>query len=370
MELRGRSTRVSGESGTLVVGVEISDSVESWSVGGSSIRDGVVSVLMEHAETRATAVASMVIALIRRPERVCARTPYPCTVSTPKIVLFYVFAPLSDPEAIRLWQESVCSALGLTGRIIISPHGINATVGGDLPEVKRYVKATRSYGAFSGADIKWSEGTGHDFPRLSVRVRPEIVTFGVPDEVRVDANGVVGGGTRLTPEQLHQLIEERGDDVVFFDGRNRIEAELGHFADAVVTHARTTRDFVPILDSGVYDDLKGRPVVTYCTGGVRCEVLSSLMRARGFDEVYQLDGGIVRYGAEFGDDGLWEGSLYVFDNRMTVDFSDHAEVVGKCTNCERATRNVANYPDQLGRELAIVCPDCLGILERRESESA
>lgn len=297
------------------------------------------------------------------------RETYPCTVATPKIVLFYVFVPLPDPEAIRLWQLSVCESLGLTGRIIVSPHGINSTIGGDIRQVKRYVRATRSYPGFADADIKWSEGTGDDFPRLSVKVRPEIVTFGVPDEVTVDADGVVGGGQRLTPQQVHDLIDERGDDVVFFDGRNRIEAEIGRFRGAVIPPVETTRDFVPLLDAGEFDDLKNRTIVTYCTGGVRCEVLSSLMRARGFSDVYQLDGGIVRYGEEYGDDGLWEGSLYVFDQRMGVDFSDHATVVGRCHECGAPTSNVANYPDRLGRELAVVCPDCLAALEYSESET-
>lgn len=279
-------------------------------------------------------------------------------MSTPKIVLFYKFTPLADPEAIRLWQQALCEQHGLLGRIIVSPHGINSTVGGDISQVKRYVKSTRTYLPFKDADIKWSDGTGADFPRLSVRARPEIVTFGVPDEVTVDQSGVVGGGVHLSPRQVHELVSERGDDVVFLDGRNRIEAEVGRMRGAVVTDARTTRDFVPILDSGALDHLKDRPVVTYCTGGVRCEVLSSLMRARGFAEVYQIDGGLVRYGEEYGDEGLWEGSLFVFDERMTMDFTDRAKVVGSCARCGTPTRSVVNYPDHLGRDLAVVCPDC------------
>lgn len=280
-------------------------------------------------------------------------------MSTPKIALFYVFAPLPDPEAIRLWQQTLCESLGLRGRIILSRHGINSTVGGDIRQVKRYVRATRGYPAFRDADIKWSDGTGNDFPRLSVRARSEIVTFGAPDEIEVTADGVVGGGTRLTPDDLHRLVEERGDEVAFFDGRNRVEAEIGHFAGAITPEVTSTRDFLPLLDSGAFDDLKDRPVVTYCTGGVRCEVLSMLMRRRGFREVYQLDGGIVRYGERFGDDGLWEGSLYVFDKRMSTDFSDHAAAVGRCAECGQPTSNVANYPDALGRALAVICPDCL-----------
>ncbi|MFT4044807.1 MAG: rhodanese-related sulfurtransferase [Gordonia sp. (in: high G+C Gram-positive bacteria)] len=280
-------------------------------------------------------------------------------MSTPKIALFYVFAPLPDPEAIRLWQQAVCESLHLRGRIIVSRHGINSTVGGDLPQVKRYVRATRQYLPFRNADIKWSEGTGTDFPRLSVRVRPEIVTFGASDELEVTSDGVVGGGQRLTPEDLHRLVDERGDEVVFFDGRNRVEAQIGRFAGALTPDVTSTRDFLPLLDSGAFDHLKDRPVVTYCTGGVRCEVLSMLMRHRGFTEVYQLDGGIVRYGERFGDGGLWEGSLYVFDKRMSIDFSDEAAVVGRCAECAAPTSNIANYPDSMGRELAVICPECL-----------
>ena len=284
-------------------------------------------------------------------------------MSTPKIVLFYVFTPLADPEAIRLWQQTLCESAGVTGRIIISEHGINSTVGGDIAAVKRYVRGTRAYPAFKNADIKWSDGAGDDFPRLSVKVRPEIVTFGAPDEVQVDDGGVIGGGAHLTPEALHQLVADRGD-VVFFDGRNAIEAQIGRFRDAVVPPTQTTRDFLEVIERGDYDHLKDKPVVTYCTGGVRCEVLSVLMRNRGFGEVYQLDGGIVRYGEQFGDDGLWEGSLYVFDKRMSVDFSDHAKVIGHCAQCGAATKNVANYPDADGRDLVVVCRDCLAGPER------
>lgn len=287
---------------------------------------------------------------------------------TPKIVLFYAFAPLADPQAIRLWQRDLCEALALRGRIIISEHGINGTLGGDLPAVKRWVRRFRQHPAFADADIKWSEGTAIDadgysvdFPKLSVKVRDEIVSFGAPDELRVDEHGVVGGGARLDPDQLHRLIAERGDEVVFFDGRNALEAEIGRFRNAVVPDTDTTRDFVRLLDEGAYDDLKGRPVVTYCTGGIRCEVLSSLMLSRGFGEVYQLDGGIVRYGEKYGDDGLWEGSLYVFDGRGSVEFSDHAAVIGTCAGCGAATSRTANCPDASCRRQFVVCAECAAV---------
>lgn len=287
---------------------------------------------------------------------------------TPKIVLFYAFTPLPDPDAIRLWQRDLGEALGLRGRLIISKDGVNGTLGGDLPALKKWSRSFRSYPAFAGADIKWSEGTGLDadgrsvdFPKLSVKVREEIVSFGAPGELQVDGDGVIGGGARLDPEQLHALVAERGDEVVFFDGRNALEAEIGRFRDAVVPDVETTRDFVRLLDSGAFDDLKGKPVVTYCTGGIRCEVLSSLMTARGFGEVYQLEGGIVRYGETYGDDGLWDGSLYVFDKRGSVDFSDHATVIGQCVGCGTATKRTANCPDASCRRQFVVCDSCRAV---------
>lgn len=279
-------------------------------------------------------------------------------MAVPRIVLFYVFTPLPDPEAIRLWQHTLAASSNLGGRIIISEHGINATVGGELADVKRYVRGTRSYPAFKDADIKWSEGLGEDFPRLSVKVRSEIVTFGAAEELKVDADGVVGGGVHLSPAQVNELVDRRGDDVVFFDGRNAFEAQIGKFKNAVVPEVETTRDFVAQLDSGQFDHLKKSPVVTYCTGGVRCEVLSSLMRSRGFEEVYQLDGGIVRYAEAYGDDALWEGSLYVFDKRMNIDFSDHTSVIGRCTVCANPTSRYQDFDDDEGRGLRLVCVDC------------
>ncbi|PJJ65213.1 rhodanese-related sulfurtransferase [Compostimonas suwonensis] len=290
-------------------------------------------------------------------------------MSIPKILLFYVFTPLPDPEAVRLWQRDLCEGLGLRGRILISVDGINATVGGDLPAVKRYVRKLRDFAPFANVDVKWSEGTGLDeqglsldFPRLSVKVRDEIVSFGAPGELRVDAAGVVGGGTTLAPAQLHELVAERGDDVVFFDGRNAFEAQIGRFRGAVVPDVATTREFVAELDSGKYDHLKGKPVVTYCTGGIRCEVLSSLMTSRGFGEVYQLEGGIVRYGETFGDEGLWEGSLYVFDKRMSLDFGPQPRVIGRCAECGTATKRMENCSDPSCREQLVVCEECAPVL--------
>ena len=291
-------------------------------------------------------------------------------VDLQKVLLFYGFAPVADPQALRLWQRDLCEALGITGRILISEHGINGTLGGEMRQLKRYVRKTKEYPGFGTIDFKWTEGEGNEFPRLSVKVRPELVAFGAPQELKVDTTGVIGGGVHLTPDEVHALVEARGDEVVFFDGRNAFEAKIGRFRNAVVPDTVTTRDFITELESGKYDELKDRPIVTYCTGGIRCEVLSVLMKNRGFSEVYQIKGGIVRYGQAFGDSGLWEGSLYTFDNRMVIDFAERPEVLGRCEVCDAGTTTfVACSNDQCVEQVlccaACTAPECSHDLSRQ-----
>lgn len=275
-----------------------------------------------------------------------------------KILLYYIFTPLADPEATRLWQKTLCEKLHLKGRILLSPHGLNGTVGGELDDLKAYVKETKSFAPFKGVTFKWSDGSRDDFPKLSVKVRDEIVAFDAADELRVGQSGVVGGGKHLKPAQVHELVEKYGDDVVFFDGRNKHEAAIGRFKNAVVPDVETSRDFVRELESGKYEDLKDKKIVTYCTGGIRCEILSSLMKNRGFNDVYQIDGGIVKYGETYADDGLWEGSLYVFDDRMRVKFSDKAKDIGACVQCHGSTSNYENCAVKECNKLVLLCENC------------
>jgi UPF0176 protein len=275
-----------------------------------------------------------------------------------KVLLYYRFTPIADPQAVMLWQKTLCESLGIKGRILVSPHGINGTVGGDMSALKKYVKQTKKYPGFRGIDFNWSEGTGNEFPRLSVKAKKELVSFGNPDEIKVDENGVVGGGVHLKPFQVDQLVAERGDDVIFFDGRNAFEAKIGKFKNAIVPGVTSSQQFVEEIESGKYDHLKDKPIVTYCTGGIRCEILSVVMKNRGFNEVYQIDGGIVRYGNKFGNDGLWEGSLYTFDNRLSIDFAANPALIGECDYCKAPTRQFYNCTTSSCHQLALLCEPC------------
>ena len=275
-----------------------------------------------------------------------------------RVLLYYGFTPISDPTAIQLWQTTLCESLNLKGRIFIAPTGINGTVGGDIEDLRNYVQQTRKYPGFKKIGFKWSQGTGDEFPKLRVQLKDELVAFGNPGEIKVNESGVIGGAKHLRPEQVHALVAERGDDVVFFDARNKYEAKIGKFKNAVIPDIESSSEFIREIESGKYDHLKEKPVVAYCTGGVRCEILSVFMKNRGFKEVYQIDGGIFKYGEKFADSGLWEGSLYTFDARMAIDFSTKTKVIGECEICSAPSKIFRNCRTKTCHELILLCDSC------------
>lgn len=205
---------------------------------------------------------------------------------------------------------------------------------------------------------KWSDGDSTAFPKLKVKVKPEIVAFDAPDEIQVTEKGIINGGKHLKPDALHRLVKEKGNDVVFYDGRNMYEAQIGRFKNSVIPNVVTSRDFKNDLENGEISQFKDKPIVTYCTGGIRCEILTAMMKNRGFKEVYQVDGGIVKYGEKFGDDGLWEGKLFVFDNRMKMGFTKNAKNIASCEVCGKKTSNQINSTN-IRRKLHVICKSCV-----------
>lgn len=274
-----------------------------------------------------------------------------------KAILYYIFVPIADPEAVKLWQKTLGERLRLRGRILISGKGLNGTLGGELADLKTYVRETRQHSAFKNIEFKWSDGAREDFPRLSVKVRSETVTLGLPDEVDVDENGIVGGGERIEPEALDEFIRAN-PDAVFFDGRNAYESAIGKFKNAVTPNIQTFKQLPAELDKPEYEPLKSKKVITYCTGGIRCEPLSALMKQKGFAQVYQLHGGIVKYGEVRGDDGLWEGKCFVFDKRMRVAFSEKSKDIGTCVHCGAATSSYENCAVKTCNALMLICETC------------
>jgi UPF0176 protein len=285
-----------------------------------------------------------------------------------KIVLYYKFTPITDPEMTMRWQRELCARLNLKGRILISKHGINGKLGGDLNSLKAYKKAMNESIIFNDIAYKWSDGSGEHFPKLKVKVKPEIVAFDAPEEITVTEKGITNGGKHLKPEALHKLIEEKGDEVIFYDGRNKYEAEIGRFKNTIIPDVTTSRDFKKDIDEGEISKHKDKPIVTYCTGGIRCEILSAMMKNRGFKEVYQIDGGIVKYGEKYADDGLWEGKLFVFDNRMQMGFSDKSKDIASCEKCGKKTSHQVNSTN-VRRKLHVICEVCAKKVSKKSAQA-
>lgn len=274
-----------------------------------------------------------------------------------KVILYYKFVPISDPTTVMYWQRALCEKLGLKGRILVSKHGINGTLGGELKNLKYYTREMKSHPLFEGMVYKWSEGSADHFPKLRVKVKDEIVAFNASDEIVVTEKGIINGGKHLKPAAVNKLVEERGDEVIFYDGRNMYEAQIGRFKNTIIPNTKTSKDFKHDIENGEISKYKDRPIVTYCTGGIRCEILSAMMMNRGYEEVYQLDGGIVKYGEHSKDEGLWEGKLFVFDDRMQIGFSDKAKDIATCEICGIHTSRQVNSPN-IRRKLTVCCEDC------------
>jgi len=248
------------------------------------------------------------------------------------VILFYKYVAIADPAAFVASQRDLCSALGLKGRVLIAMEGINGTLAGPRVAVDQYVAALRADERFVDIEIKESAGDAATFPRLMIKVRPEIVTLGARIPLTADLDN------HLTPEEWKRTIEE-DPDVVLVDVRNRYESAAGKFANAVacdIEHFRELPDYVERLS-----DLKDRKVLMYCTGGIRCEKASALFRSKGFTKVFQLHGGIVTYQEQFGNEH-WLGECFVFDQRMTVRVDDAAVSIGECAHTGRTTTRFVN----------------------------
>ncbi len=267
-----------------------------------------------------------------------------------KIILYYKFVPVLDPGTVMFWQRNLCERLSLKGRIIIAGHGINGTLGGEIKNVKAYVKEMNLHPLFKKVQYKWSDGSDEDFPKLSVKVRKELVTLAPGEEFDV-YNSTKG----LSPKQWHEYLQKHPDALVL-DARNNYESDIGVFKGKNVV--KPDIDTFKDIKSKLEELPKDQPILTYCTGDVRCEYLSAYMKHQGFGEVYHLAGGIVKYGQTYGDDGHWEGTCYVFDERMKLTFSDKSIDIGICTNCQAKTSRQINCARSVCNQLILCCEGC------------
>lgn len=266
------------------------------------------------------------------------------------IAALYCFADLPD---FADWREPLlnrCREAGIRGTLLLAPEGINGTISGDRPALEALLDWLRLDPRFARLGAKWSEAEAAPFQRLKVKLKREIVTFGQPE-----ANPAVRVGTYVPPQQWNALISD--PDVVVVDTRNDYEVQIGTFQGALDPQTEHFRQFPDYVDREL-DPQQHRRVAMFCTGGIRCEKASAYLLSQGFEQVYHLEGGILRYLEEIPpEQSLWQGECFVFDERVAVGHGlEPSHTLDRCRGCGWAL----TPEDRLSPhyEPGICCPHC------------
>jgi len=271
-----------------------------------------------------------------------------------RVLLYYKYVPIENHEEFAKEHLAFCKELGLKGRILVAHEGINGTVSGTIEQTDAYMQAMHANPLFKNMVFKIDEAEGHAFKKMFVRPRPELVTFKLEEDI--DPNQL--SGKRLKPKEWLEALQQ--EDVIILDGRNYYEYDVGHFRNAIRPEVKSFREFPKWIRENL-SQYKDKKILTYCTGGIRCEKLSGFLIREGFKDVSQLDGGIATYGHDPEVRGkLFDGKMYVFDERITVqvNHTDEQTVVGKCLHCGAPSEKYINCTYDFCHNHHIVCEAC------------
>lgn len=274
------------------------------------------------------------------------------------VAALYKFAPIEDTAALKAVLDETCAENGICGTLLLAREGINGTVAGTRAGIDALVARIRSVPGFGGLEYKESAATEQPFHRMKVRLKKEIVTIGIDS---VDPTETVG--RYVEGAEWNALISD--PDTIVIDTRNDYEVAIGTFENAADPGTKTFREFPAWVEQNLHNQ-KHRKVAMFCTGGIRCEKASSYMKAAGFDEVYHLKGGILKYLETVpADESLWKGECFVFDQRVAVKHGLEEGSYDLCPSCRRPV-SAADKKDARYEE-GVACPACAGILtaERR-----
>ncbi|MEH7381608.1 rhodanese-related sulfurtransferase [Bacillus sp. JJ1533] len=241
-----------------------------------------------------------------------------------RVLLYYQYVTIENPAEFAKEHLAFCKEIGLKGRILVATEGINGTVSGTIEQTDKYMEEMRKDPRFATIVFKIDEADGHAFKKMHVRPRPELVNLSLEDDI----NPLELTGKYLSPKEFYEKMQDQ--NTIILDARNTYEYDLGHFRGAIRPDVETFRD-LPQWVRENKDMLEGKKILTYCTGGIRCEKFSGWLVREGFEDVGQLHGGIATYGKDPEVQGdLWDGQLYVFDERIAVPVN-HKEhvIVGK-----------------------------------------
>lgn len=265
------------------------------------------------------------------------------------VAALYRFHPLGAPGSLRQPLAAFCSARGIKGTLLVAPEGINGTVAGSDAAIAELVAHIGSIPGLAGLEVKYGRAAEMPFHRMKVRLKKEIVTMGVPG-----IDPLASAGTYVPPSEWNALIAD--PDTVVIDTRNAYEVALGTFRGAVDPRTASFAEF-PAWAEAHREELEGRKVAMFCTGGIRCEKATAYMRSIGIGGVYHLKGGILKYLEEVpAEESLWQGECFVFDERVSV---AHGLAEGEAVLC-RACRTPLTRADTRSPHYAegVSCPHC------------
>ncbi|MDQ0300145.1 UPF0176 protein [Salibacterium salarium] len=238
-----------------------------------------------------------------------------------QVLLYYKYVEIDDPETFTTEHLDYCKNLGLRGRILVASEGLNGTVSGTIEQTNQYMADIKSDPRFADMEFKIDPAEGHAFKKMHVRHRDEIVSFRLEEDI--NPNELTGN--HLSPKEFFEKMQE--EDTVIIDARNDYEYDLGHFRGAIRPDINAFRELPDWIEENK-EELDGKQILTYCTGGIRCEKFSGWLKNKGFENVNQLHGGIVSYGKDDEVKGkLWDGQCYVFDERISVPINQEEHVV-------------------------------------------
>ncbi|MFA5989974.1 MAG: rhodanese-related sulfurtransferase [Sphingomonas sp.] len=270
---------------------------------------------------------------------------------TIRVAALYRFARFPQPEALRAPLLALCSSLGVRGTLLLAREGINGTIAGAPDAIDAVLAHIRTLPDCAALEAKFADAATMPFHRMKVRIKREIVTMGV-----ADIDPLASVGTYVAPADWNALIE--APDTVIVDTRNDYEVKLGSFAGAIDPKTRGFSDF-PAWVEAHKDDLAGKRVAMFCTGGIRCEKATAYLLAQGLGEVYHLQGGILKYLEEIpAENSRWNGECFVFDERVSVGHGLVPGTHGLCRAC-RMPVSQAERASPLFEE-GISCPACHG----------
>ena len=268
-----------------------------------------------------------------------------------RVLLFYKYVDLQNPELMVLEHLHWCLQNDIQGRVFFASEGVNGTVSGSIENIEKYKQQLTSYPELSDIWFKEDEAEEHAFKKMHVRLKNEIV--------RGDLKNVYieHGGRRLSPEELLTLYKEEKDFVIV-DARNWYESKIGRFKNAITPPMKNFREWKKVVDEDL-KNYKDKTVVTYCTGGIRCEKASAYMVESGFKNVFQLDGGIINFIKKF-PDTYWEGGMFVFDERRVVEpnSKDELKHIANCHFCGEPTSYYINCHNTYCDKIIVSCHKC------------